>query len=154
MGEKRWYIVGCYLSPDNTSKIESVIAALKERPQGAELLVVGYFNDNLSKPDGNQRGEDILAALAAEDLEDMSAHFLPLRSSWLWDRRTWIMIPEGREVRSRTDYIMGTGRRLFWNVSAQDPRYNSDHYTVMGCLRSAPLREHAKYLGGSNCILL
>ena len=58
------------------------------------------------------------------------------------------MIREGREVRSRTDYILGIDRRLFWNVSVRDPMHNSDHYIVLGCLRSAPLREHAKYLGG------
>ena len=34
-GERRWYIVGCYLVPNNTSTIESVVGALKDRPQGA-----------------------------------------------------------------------------------------------------------------------
>ena len=47
-GERWWYIVGCYLAPDDTSTIESVVAALKERPRGAGLLVVGDFNVNLS----------------------------------------------------------------------------------------------------------
>ena len=28
-GERRWYIVGCYLAPDDTLTIESVVAALK-----------------------------------------------------------------------------------------------------------------------------
>ena len=46
----------CYLSPDNTSTIESVIAALKERPIGAELLVAGDFNANLVDPEGDWRG--------------------------------------------------------------------------------------------------
>ena len=31
MGARQWYIVGCYLAPDDTSKIEGVVAALKER---------------------------------------------------------------------------------------------------------------------------
>ena len=43
-GERRWYIIGCYLSPDNTLTIESVVVTLKERPQGAELLVAGDSN--------------------------------------------------------------------------------------------------------------
>ena len=58
------------------------------------------------------------------------------------------MIREGREVQYRTDYILGTDYRLFENVSIQDPRHHSDHYTVLGCLHSAHLREHARYLGG------
>ena len=51
-------------------------------------------------------------------------------------------------MRSHTDYSLGTDRRLFVNISVRDPRHNSDHYMVMGCLDSAPLREHAIYLGG------
>ena len=59
------------------------------------------------------------------------------------------MILEGREVRSWTDYILGMDRRLFGNVSLRDPRHNSYHYMVPRCLRSALLREQAKYLGES-----
>ena len=50
MGEQQWCIIGCYLDPDDTSTIESVIAALKERPQGSELLVAGDLNENLDQP--------------------------------------------------------------------------------------------------------
>ena len=86
--ERRWYIVGCYLAPDDTSTIESVVAALKERPRGAKLLVVGYFNVNLAEPEGGRRGEDISAAMATEGLEYMSEHFLPRRCSWCQDGRS------------------------------------------------------------------
>ena len=53
----------------------------------------------------------------------------------------------GREVRSRTDYILRTDRRLFRNVAVRYPLNNSDHYLVLGCLCSAPLRDHTKFLG-------
>ena len=33
-------------------------------------------------------------------------------------------------------------------MSVRDPRHNTDHYMVLGCLHSAPKREHAKYLLG------
>ena len=39
-------------------------------------------------------------------------------------------------------------RRIFGNVSVRYPRHKSDHYMVMVCLHSAPLREYARYLGG------
>ena len=58
------------------------------------------------------------------------------------------MVWEGRDGRSQTDYILVTDRRLFWNVSVRDLRHNSDHYMVLGCLYSAPMREHIKYLRG------
>ena len=64
------------------------------------------------------------------------------------------MIRMGREVRSRTDYILGKDCRLFGNVSVLDPMHNSYHYMVLGCLHSASLREHARYLGGRKCLPL
>ena len=94
-GERWWYIVGCYLASDNTSMIESVVATLKERPMGAELLVAGDLNVNLDKPEGERRGEDIAAAMAAEGLEDMSEHFLPCWCSWCRYGMMWSMIREG-----------------------------------------------------------
>ena len=95
-GARWWYIVGCHLAPDNTSTIERVVKALKERPKGSELLVEVDFNANLVELEGDRRGEDILAALATEGLEDMSEHVLPQRLPWCRDGRTWSMIPEGR----------------------------------------------------------
>ena len=67
----------------------------------------------LSDLEGYRRGEDIAAALSTEVLKDMLAHFLPRRRSWCRDGRTWNMIGEWREVRSRTDYVLGTDLRLF-----------------------------------------
>ena len=81
-GDCLWYIIRCYLVPDNTSTIESVVTALKERPRGAELLVAGDFNVNLADPEGDRRGENIVAAMATEGFEDMSEYFLLLRRSW------------------------------------------------------------------------
>ena len=69
--------MGCYLAPDDTSTIESVVAALKECPMGAELLVAGDFNANLAELEGDRRGEDTARAMATEGLEDISEHFLP-----------------------------------------------------------------------------
>ena len=85
--------------------------------------------------------------LASEGLNYMSAHLLPRRRSWFRDGRTCSMVRAGREVRSRMDYILGMDSRLFWNVSVWDPRNKPDHYLVMGCLHSTPLREYSKYLG-------
>ena len=58
------------------------------------------------------------------------------------------MVKEGKLVRYRTYYILGTDCHLFWNVSVWDPRHNTDHYMVLGCLCSANMREHTKYLTG------
>ena len=50
-------------------------------------------------------------------------------------------------MRYQTDYILGTDRCLFRDVTVWDPRHKSDHYLVLGCLPSAPLMEYSKYLG-------
>ena len=80
--------MGCYLAPDDTSTMDRVVEALQSRPRGAELLVAGYFNVNLTAPEGDRRAEDIATALAPEGLEDMAKHFLPRESRWCRDRRT------------------------------------------------------------------
>ena len=81
MEARWWYIVGCYLAPDDTSTIESVVSAIKESPMGAKLLVAGDFIANLAEPEGDRRGEYIAAAMVTEGLEDISAHLLPRRRS-------------------------------------------------------------------------
>ena len=140
--------MGCYLAPDNTSTIKRVIEALRERAKGAELLVGGDLNINFAAPEGDWREEYIVATIATDVLEDMAPRFLLQRRRRCWDRRTWGVLWKGREVRSRTDYILGTDRLLFRNVSVRYPWHNSDHYMVLGCLPRASLTDHNWYLGG------
>ena len=97
---------------------------------------------------------EIAAALTEAGLENMTAHFLPWKQRWGRERRIWSMVWEGKVVRYRTDYILGTEQSLFQNVSIRDPQHNTDHFMVVGCLRSAPAREHAKYLTGKKKLLL
>ena len=46
-GGRRWYIIGCYLAPDDARKIERVVTALGDQPRGTALLVAGDFNMDL-----------------------------------------------------------------------------------------------------------
>ena len=147
-GAQRWYIIGCYLYPDDTLTVDIVVAALKERPRGAALLVAVDLNTTLMEPENYQRGTDIAAAMTEEGLEDTATHFLPRRHTWGRERRTRSRFREEKVVRSRTDYILGTDCRLFYNMFVREPRHNTDHYMVLGCLRSSPEREHTKYLTG------
>ena len=80
-----------------------------------------------------------------EGLEDMVHHFMPRGRRWCRDRRTWDMRRQGQVVRSRTDYILGTDRHLFQNVAVRDPRHNTDHYMVLGCLPGTPLATTRRY---------
>ena len=72
--------------------IESVVAALKERPRGAALLVAGDLNTTLTEPENYQRGTETAAELTEEGHKDMAAHFLPGQHKWGRERRTWSMV--------------------------------------------------------------
>ena len=106
-------------------------------------MLAGDLNTDLDEPENDSRGTEIAAALTKAGLEEMAAHFLPCQRIWGRERRTWSMVREGKLVQSWTDYILGTYQSLFWNVSVRDPRYNTDHFMVLGCLRSTP-REGAR----------
>ena len=141
---RQWYINGCYLDPDDTSTIESVVITLKKRPRGAALLVAGDLNTTLTEPESNQRGTEIVAVLTEEGIKDMATHFLPRQRIWSKERRTCSMVRECKVFPARTDYILGTYLCLFWNVYDRDPRYKTDHYMIFGCLCIANKRDHTK----------
>ena len=126
--------MGCYIAPDDAQTIERVVKALKDKPPGSALVVAGDLNTDLGEVDGDRGGTEISAALTEAGLEDMATHFMPRQRRWGRERRTWAMVRGGKAVRSQTDYILGTDRRLFTNVAVRDPRYNSNHYMVMGML--------------------
>ena len=147
-GARRWYIIGCYLAPDDISTIERVVTALRERPKGTAMVVAGDLNTDLEDAENDQRGTEIAAAMTEAGAEDMTAQFIPRKRRWGRERWTWSMVQEGKVVRSRMDYLLGTDKRLFRNVSVRDPRHNTDHFMVVGCLRSAPGREHTRYIMG------
>ena len=98
-GRRRWFVVGCYIPPTCNTTIEQVTQALSHRPDNAELLVVGDLNVDLKDPEGSERDEGIAAALAVEDLEDMSTHFCGRRGRR--DGRTWSMVRLGRTTSSQ-----------------------------------------------------
>ena len=57
------------------------------------------------------------------------------------------MVQLGREVRSWTDYILGTDHCLFMNVAVWYPNCNLEHYMVLGRLCRTLLRSHTEYIG-------
>ena len=55
-GGCRWYIIGCYLAPDDARTIERVVTALGDQPRGTALLVAGDLNTDLGATENNRRG--------------------------------------------------------------------------------------------------
>ena len=75
------------------------------------------LNTDLGATENDRRGSEIATAMTEAGVEDMMSYFLPIKRTWGRDRRTWSMVREGKVVRSRTDYLLGTDRSLFRNVS-------------------------------------
>ena len=116
-GARRWYIIGCYLAPNDTSTIERVVTALRDRPKHTALVVAGDLNTDLEDAENDQRGTEIAAATKEAGAEDMTTQFIPRKRRWGREGWTWSMVREGKVVRSRTDYLLGTDICLFRNVS-------------------------------------
>ena len=53
-GDRRWYIVGYYLAPDDALTIEDVVTAIGKQTWWSMLLVVRDFNTKLSAPEGQE----------------------------------------------------------------------------------------------------
>ena len=83
--------------------VESVVAALKERPRGTALIVAGDLNTSLLDPENDGRGTEIATALTEAGLKDMAAHFLPRQHRWGWEGQTWSMVREIKVFRYRKD---------------------------------------------------
>ena len=54
-GEQQWYILGCYLFPNDASTIECVLVAVGKGPRWSKLLVAGNFNTDLTGPEGAEQ---------------------------------------------------------------------------------------------------
>ena len=113
MGDRCCNIIGCYLAPGDGATIRGVETAMAERLRGTELIVAGDLNVDIERTVGRGQDEDIATAVATAGLEDILAHFLLQRRAWNRDRRMWAVMKQGREVRSRTDYILRSDHWIF-----------------------------------------
>ena len=113
--------------PGDNTTIQYMELDMAETPRGAELI----FEVDDRRPEtgqgccggsGNGRPQRSCRALppattgVVQVLEDMGGG------------------ESGVVVWSCTDYILGSDRCIFQNVSARDLRHNSDHIVVLGCL--------------------
>ena len=53
-GYQSWYIVGCYLVPDNASYIEVISGSMEQRPCVVTLILFGDRNADITDPKDNQ----------------------------------------------------------------------------------------------------
>ena len=76
-GDRRWYIVGCYLVPGDGATIWDMEVAMAELQSGTDLIVAGDLNVDVRRTGRKGRGEEIAATVEMAGLEYILAHFLP-----------------------------------------------------------------------------
>ena len=91
-----WFIVGCYLDPNDAVIIKHTVPTISQSPHGVALLVDWDFNTDLAALEGSNHREDIAAAVAAAGMEEISTHFLPRQKYWERYGRTQSMHRQGR----------------------------------------------------------
>ena len=67
-GGRKWFVIGCYIAPNNDAMVEGVISAIVKLPRRTALLVAGNFNADLDVPEGGLCKEDIAAAMTTPGL--------------------------------------------------------------------------------------
>ncbi len=74
LGATRWYIVGCYIPPNDLTTLTHIEQAWQACPRGCLPILLGDLNVNLAAP-RDERDETIAKQVDAMALSDMSAHF-------------------------------------------------------------------------------
>ena len=121
-GRRRYYVVGAYLPPSDTTTIDHVRSAWAQCPKGCTPWLLGDLNVNLMHP-LDERGEEI-----AEECRSM--------------------MREGRRVSSQPDYFLAReeDRRDFRGVTAMSPRHHvSDHRAVIATVYTGSGRRLQRY---------
>ena len=152
-GRRRYYVVGAYLPPSDTTTIDHVRSAWAQCPKGCTPWLLGDLNVNLMHP-LDERGEEIAEECSHMGLSDMSRHFRPRRKRTSRGRWTWSMMREGRHVSSQPDYFLAReeDRRDFRGVTAMSPRHHdSDHRAVIATVYTGSGRRLKRYKRRRSC---
>lgn len=146
-GTQHTPLIGVYLAPSHLNDLPHLEEALERfRNHKRQPLLLGDLNVDLSDM-STSRTTKVAATISAYGLEDLLLHFRPERR--YTHLQTYFSRRQGKTVRSRVDYILGTDRRLFKSIKMRKPRhFTSDHYMLIGKFLTMPAKVHKGYLRG------
>jgi hypothetical protein len=140
-GHERFYVMGIYIPPNDTTGVDALWAAWNTCPDGCTLIVMGDLNISFEHP-RDEREEAIANLLDEINLVDSSQKFCLRQCRLQLARRRWTWWQKwtGRWHRSQPDYIMAREGDVwyFWKVAFRLLLvHNSDHRAVvpMFCTR-------------------
>ena len=146
-GVDRYFVVGCYIPPDDLVPLDHIKTAWKECPKGCKPLLVGDMNIDLEYP-RDERDEKVAEQCDFWNLTDMSRQFSQRRRRKTRGRWTWRQQRLGRWVQSHPDYFLAKegSRRIFRNVALRRPRHHdTDHRAVVATLFGGSVRTTKAY---------
>jgi hypothetical protein len=147
-GAMRWYIVGCYILPNDLTTLTHVEQVWQACPRGCLPILLGNLNVNFAAQ-RDQRDEIIAEQVDTMALVDMSSHFPQCCGRNSGGRWTWRMRRGRHWVSSQCGYILGKATNLgrwFWRVSIQMPFcHNSDHHALVAKICAGWGKEMTKY---------
>jgi hypothetical protein len=119
-GYERFYVMGIYIPPNNTTGVDALWEAWNACPDSCAPIVMGDLNINFEHP-RNKREEAIANLLDEINLVDLSCKFC-LRRCWSQSARrrwTWRQKRMGRWHHPQPDYIMAREGDIwyFWKVA-------------------------------------
>jgi hypothetical protein len=121
-GYERFYVMGIYNPPNNTTGVDALQAAWHACPDGCALIVMWNLNINFEHPH-DKREKAITNLLGGINLVDSTRKFC-LWQCWLQLARrrwTWRQKRIGRWHHSQPDYILAWEGNIwyFWRVAFQ-----------------------------------
>jgi hypothetical protein len=148
-GYKRFYVMGIYIPPNDTTGVDALWAAWNACPDGCAPILMGYLNTSFKHP-RNEREEAIANLLDKINLVDSSRKFCLRQCQMQLARRrwTWRQKLTGRWHHSQPDYIMTREGdiRYFWKVAFRLPLvHDSDHRAIVITFRARKTRRLTAY---------
>eukprot|EP00957_Ditylum_brightwellii_P145561 11083161-Ditylum_brightwellii.AAC.1 len=116
MGLDQYFVMGCYIPPDDLAALEHVKKVWEEWLKGCKPLLLGDLNIDLEYP-RDKRDGIIAKQCNSMDLHCMSRQFhghhrnIHMRGQWSWRQKRM-----GRWISSKPDYFLAQekDRRKFW----------------------------------------
>jgi hypothetical protein len=138
MGEDRFFVIGAYILPADTTGVDALCAAWAKCPPNCKPLLLGDLNFDFRAPQTEQ--EEIIVDFTDEiNLVNVSRKYVQGlgRRQGRGARWTWQQQRGGHWHLSQPDYCMAreSDVRHFRNVAFRQPRiHNSDHRAVVASI--------------------
>ena len=154
-GQRRWYLIGAYVPPsEEDGHTLDCITSARDSVNNHHwpVILMGDFNVDLSNPAGNssvgaERRLETATLLASMGVSSMRDRFRQGKNQMgrYW---TWKMRREGSIHGAVCDHILTDDPQYFTSCRIKTPRFDTDHYALVGGVRLGSARHHRRYVRG------